>query len=258
MSSNLFQAALRFSGRGWPVMPCRPGEKVPATQNGLKDATTDWGQVIAWWSKVPTCNVAVCTGAEAGFVVLDVDGEEGVESLRALEKEHGALPRTASVVTPSGGQHYYFKHPGGEFRNSAGKLGTGLDIRGDGGYVLAPPSRVKGRPYEVDERAPMAEVPGWLQEASQRHQQPGEAQPTSVWMEIMRHGVQEGGRNHGMASLVGHFLRRYIDLDLTREVAHLVNQMRFKPPLPDWEVNRTVDSVNESELRRREANDANR
>lgn len=254
MSTDLFEGALNMADKGWPVFPCKPGEKAPATANGLKDATTTRRQIIAWWSRYAQCNIGVCTGVESGFVVLDIDGDEGVESLRALEREFAPLPKTLSVVTPSGGQHYYFKHPGGTFRNSAGKVGRNMDVRGDGGYVLVPPSRLKdGSVYEVDERAGIASMPEWLLEVSQRHQQGGESTPTSEWLDIINQGVQEGGRNHAIARLIGHLLRRYVDLELTREIAHLINRSKFKPSLPDFEVNRTVDSVNARELQRREA-----
>lgn len=256
MGAELFETALKLASKGWHVFPCRPGEKVPATPNGLNDATVEWGRIIDWWNKYPQCNVGVCTGAKSGFVVLDIDGDEGVESLRALEREFGPLPTTMTVCTPSGGQHYYFKHPGTEFRNSAGKVGRCIDVRGDGGYVLVPPSRLRGgKGYEVDERAPMAAVPEWLLEVSQRHTRgDAGAQEPSEWLDMMRDGVTEGGRNHAMARLVGHFLRRYIDLELTREVCHLVNRTKFKPALPDHEVDRIVDSLHVRELQRREAN----
>lgn len=256
LGSELFQAALRLAGRGWPVMPCKPGDKAPASQNGLLDATTDWEQIIKWWTQVPQCNVGVATGAAAGFVVLDIDGDDGAISLRNLEGEHGALPKTTSVVTPSGGQHYYFKHPGGDFRNSAGRLGQGIDVRGDGGYVLVPPSAIRGvGTYEVDERVKLAPVPEWLHELSQRHLRTDAGpQAPNEWLDMLRGGVAEGGRNHAMARLAGHFLRRYIDLELTREVLGLINRTKFVPPLPDWEVNRTIDSVFDREQQRRAAN----
>lgn len=257
MGAEMFQAALRLSSKQrWHVFPCRPGEKVPATANGLNDATTEWGQIIDWWNKHPMCNVGVRTGVESGVVVLDIDGDEGFESLRSLEREFGALPKTMTVKTPSGGQHYYFKHPGGEFRNSASKVGRCIDVRGDGGYVLVPPSRLRsGGSYEPDERAPIASVPEWLVEVSQRHtRSDAGAQESSEWLEMIRGGIAEGGRNHAMSRLVGHFLRRYVDVELTREVCHLVNRTKFKPALPDYEVDRTVDSVFARELQRREAN----
>lgn len=254
--SNLFEAAMKYAVRGWPVFPCIPGKKEPATSNGLSAATLDTTQVVKWWTKHPNCNVGVATGVEAGFVVLDIDGDDGFESLLSLTREFGDLPTTASVCTPSGGQHYYFKTPQGGLRNSAGKVGRCIDVRGDGGYVLVPPSQLRGgKAYEPDERATIAEMPEWLLEIATRHtRSDAGAQETSEWMDMIRAGVAEGGRNHAMARLAGHFLRRYIDLELTREVCHLINRAKFKPSLPDYEVDRTVESVYTRELQRREAN----
>jgi hypothetical protein len=102
-------------------------------------------------------------------VVLDVDGEEGFDTLRDLERAYSPLSRTASVRTPNGGEHFHFRHPGGEVPTSAGKIGPGIDIRGENAYVLMPPSiGANGRPYEVDEEAPLADAPRWLVELARR------------------------------------------------------------------------------------------
>ncbi len=175
--------------------------------------------------------------------MLDVDGEEGAASLRALEREHGFLPRTASVVTPRGGSHFYFRHPGVNVPNDAGKLGVGLDVRGENGYIAAPPSvGVNGRRYEPDERAPLAEMPGWLLELLRTPENTIRRAPPSEWIAIVRDGLSEGQRNDGLTRLVGHLLRRYVDVDLVAEIAQLVNS-RCRPPLDAGEVDRIVDSV---------------
>ena len=152
-------AAVAAARRGWLVIPihwprdgqcscgkgsCPSPAKHPLTKNGLKDATTDEAVIQQWWHRYPEANVAIVTGAGSGIVVLDIDPPHGGdESLAALEAEWGRLPETVEVVTGSGGRHIYFKHPGVGIAvpNSAGKLGPGLDVRGDGGYVLIPPSR---------------------------------------------------------------------------------------------------------------------
>ena len=149
----------------------------------------------------PDANVAGRTGRASGLVVVDVDGDEGIASLRDLERRYEPLPITASVVTPSGGQHFYFAHPGGHVPNSASALAAGLDIRGDGGYVLMPPSiGTSGRRYEPDERCPFAPLPGWLAEriaTPENGERP--RTPTSVWVGIVRDGLPEGQRNDGLA-----------------------------------------------------------
>lgn len=143
---NVHDALTYAGGWGWHVLPCRPGAKLPATPHGFHDASDDPDQVLAWWDAMPDANVGVATGEPSGLVVLDVD-PGGLETLAALVAEHGPLPRTLAVHTPRGGLHGYYAHPGVRVPCSAGKLGPAVDVRGDGGYVVAPPSVVGGVPY---------------------------------------------------------------------------------------------------------------
>lgn len=174
------QAALTYAARGWPVFPCHtvgpvgcschapdchsPG-KHPTVGRGLHDATIDRTQIRAWWTRYPDRNVAVRTGHESGLVVIDIDPDHGgIDSLRALVATHGSFPPGPSVRTGSGGWHLYFAHPGLTIRNTAGtRLGAGIDVRGDGGYVIAAPSRHRsGRQYEWhDDTRPLPELPDW-------------------------------------------------------------------------------------------------
>jgi hypothetical protein len=246
----LLEGARRYARQNRPVFPCKPAAKVPLTGRGLLDATTDELVIAGWWQRWPDANVAIKTGRDSRLVVLDVDGEIGSESLGELERVHGELPRTATVVTPGGGQHFYFKHPGLEVRNSAGALAPGLDIRGDGGYVMAPPSiGPAGRRYEPDERAGVAVMPEWLREQATTPGDIPSPAPTTEWLRIV-HGLGAGERNHGLARLTGHLLRRYVDVDLVAELVHLVNG-RCQPPLPTAEVDRILESIAGRELRRR-------
>jgi hypothetical protein len=185
------------------------------------------------------------------LVVLDVDGEEGVASLRALEKKFSALPKTASVVTPRGGQHFYFRHPGVEIRNAVGYPGPGLDIRGDGGYVLAPPSvGPNEKPYEVDEVANLADMPEWLSKLLLTRQSDVSA-IRKDYAEIVKNGVREGERNSQLLSLAGHLWSHEHEPDEVLELVDAVNQARCSPPLPAREVESIVASV--GKMRAREA-----
>jgi Bifunctional DNA primase/polymerase, N-terminal len=142
------RAALAYAQAGWRVFPCIAGEKVPATPHGVKDATTDPAQIRAWWARNPDRNVAIACGAP-GPDVLDIDrhGEaSGFPALRQL-KAAGIVGRVAALVrTPSGGAHLYA--PGSEQGNGSLR-GHHIDFRSAGGYVVAPPSAVGGRPYVV-------------------------------------------------------------------------------------------------------------
>lgn len=159
-----------------------PGSKRPFKgSTGFKDATTDDEAIRAWWAGEPDANIGLATGKNAGFFVLDVDigdGKQGGKTLAALTKPHGDLPKTYTVKTPRGGRHYYFAWPGDRtIRNSEGRLGNGLDIRGDGGYVVAPPSVFDNKPYKVVNGSGLAPAPNWLIELIGSAKESGDAQP---------------------------------------------------------------------------------
>lgn len=158
----LLKAALAYARRGVPVFPCEPGAKRPLTRNGHWDATTDARVIERWWKGWPSANVGVPTGKKSGVVVLDVDVDDGgLESLAKLERAGAPTPKTARARTGGGGIHVFFRYPRGtEIRNSAGLLGAGLDVRGEGGYVVVPPSRTLD-PYVWVDSSPLAEA-SWL------------------------------------------------------------------------------------------------
>lgn len=164
--NSLLDAALSYAARGWAVFPLKPGQKTPATPNGFKDASLDAATITQWWEQMPRANIGIATGASSGLVVLDIDLDEakrvnGYESFAELAPE-GSEQLTLGAVTPRGGTHLYYAHPGHNVQNKAGFL-HGLDIRGDGGYILAPPSVVNGVEYEWTQEllAPSA-LPPWL------------------------------------------------------------------------------------------------
>lgn len=177
MGDQFVDAALDLAARGFAVFPCKPRGKQPATQHGLHDATTDPDRIRAWWAQTPSANVAIATGEISGIVVVDVDTDhDGESTLAALEVEHGPLPVTPRALTGGDGFHHVFAHPGVEVRNTAGKLGPGIDTRGDGGYIVAPPSlHPSGNVYEwliAPGEVDLAPLPGWLLEQLQRRPEP--------------------------------------------------------------------------------------
>ncbi len=179
-SPQLLRAALDYAKRGWLVIPlhtptaqgcscgrvdCASPAKHPRTRNGSKDGSRDPDTIREWWRRWPDANVGIATGPEGGILVLDVDGAQGEQSLVDLAQRGHILPDTYAVRTGRGGQHLYFAWPEGvDVRNSARKIAPGLDIRGVGGLVAAPPSLHKsGRRYEVSESATdPAPCPEWL------------------------------------------------------------------------------------------------
>jgi hypothetical protein len=157
----LHVTAVGYAHLGWAVFPLKPASKVPATRNGCRDATTDVEQVERWWRRADY-NIGIATGTISGLVVVDLDGRRGFDSCCLLQDIHGDLPSTTWCLTGSGGWHAYFTHPGG-LRNSASKVARGIDIRGEGGYVVAPPSiHPDGDLYSWHTRTAPAPLPEWL------------------------------------------------------------------------------------------------
>ena len=161
-------AALAIAVRRIPVFPCDPSSKKPLVPTGFKAATTDVATIGSWWRRWPGAMIGMPTGERSGLVVLDVDRDagkavDGFAALAALEARHGPLPETRTQRTPRGGEHRFFAWPGSRTPNSASKLGPGLDVRGDGGYViLAPSVTANGVAYELTrDIAPIA-APTWL------------------------------------------------------------------------------------------------
>ena len=144
--SALLAAALDYAANRLPVFPCVPNGKLPAIARGFHSATTNPETIKRYW-RAPDRNVGIPTGSVSGFWVLDVDGDNGEANLFALEAEHGRLPPTREVITGGGGRHLWFKYTG-PIQSSVGKIAPGVDVRGDGGYVIVPPSvHVSGREY---------------------------------------------------------------------------------------------------------------
>ncbi len=156
-------AALKLAAMGIHVFPLVANGKTPATLHGYQDASQDAKRVAEMWKHRPGANIGIATGA-SGLVVIDVDAKhdvDGWDSLTAAMDKLGELPGpTRMASTPNGGGHFYFRAPEGvEIRNSAGKLGPGLDVRARGGYVVAAPSVIDGKTYRWDITEPAKVLP---------------------------------------------------------------------------------------------------
>lgn len=193
MTQTPKELALSYIANGIPVFPCRSVDeptdtydddgveivlkaKTPLVSNGFKGASKNLRVTGILWDRNPTAMVGIPTGEQLGAWVLDVDVHKdddgnvinGYETLAALEEKHGPLPTTATARTAGGGEHRYFKYVPG-VRNR-GKLGRGLDVRGSGGYVIAPGSvTADGNEYvwldyDGDGLPPLADAPEWLLE----------------------------------------------------------------------------------------------
>lgn len=250
MTNNpILDAALAYLRRGWSVIPLRPRDKRPMVKwEGYSRARPSEAELRQWFERRPDANLGIVTGVVSGLLVLDVDvGHGGEGSLAELERDHGPLPPTVSAETGGGGRHLYFVHPGGTVGNRAG-LVPGIDVRGDGGYVVAPPSiHPSGRPYRwrpghTPDAVPVAPLPAWLAALllprGERH-----GHPLAYWRRLVVDGVDEGARNSTLASFAGHLLWHGVDPAVALQLLLAWNRVRCRPPLDDDEVARIVDSI---------------
>ena len=257
-----FESALALVREGYPVFPahgitesghctcgnpdCQNPGKHPAIKGWQKAATTDPDQITRWWEQNSEYNPAILTGGS--LAVVDVDGEEGRDSLRRLEAEHGSLPLTRVVLSgrKDGGEHFYYHtNPDEEVKNSAGKLGKHLDTRGIGGYVIGPGARhSSGAFYEWKEGCSPADcrqarLPEWIGRELKDKQTP------EISFENLESGnvIAQGCRNDTLNKL-GFKLR--LAGKTMREIEKTLLQKNKEccvPPLSDSEVLGIVDSI---------------
>ena len=143
--NKLLDAAIEYATKyKWAVFPCSPTSKKPLTPHGCKDAKKSVGAIKAWWKKWPDASIGIATGSVSGLIVIDEDLDEdkglnGYEAVGEWERINGTLPETVQCITGRGGYHLYYQYTGTDIKNRAGIL-DGVDVRGEGGYVIAPPS----------------------------------------------------------------------------------------------------------------------
>lgn len=248
MLSNL-NAALAYAKMGWAVFPCHtPNEngicdcrrpctspgKHPWTMNGLNGATTDPEQIQEWWGTLfVRANIGVATGAKSGFFVIDIDPKHGgVESIKKLAEVHGLFPERAYQRTGGGGWHILFKHPGIRIGNvqAGNKLGAGIDVRGDGGYIVVAPSfHPSGRYYEWgSEYDALPDAPNWLIETLRK------SEPSPTYSSIA--DIPAGRRNNTLISIAGALRRKGLSEGAICAALKVENLGRCVPPLDDKEV----------------------
>jgi hypothetical protein len=170
-----YDAALGYAAtQGWKVFPAVRGEKkshkAAHFSNGARwGATNNAEEIRLDFSRWPNANVGIPCGGENKFFVVEADtlqghNIDGVAGLKELEARHSPLPATRTARSPSGSLHYYFRHPGNgtKIKNSTSAIAKGVDVRGDGGMVVAPPSRRDDGEYVWLNDLPIADAPPWL------------------------------------------------------------------------------------------------
>jgi hypothetical protein len=269
--SELLETALTYAARGWHVFPCWPPDaaacqglepekrgKTPACAHGFSDATIDSNTIRGWWRNTDF-NIGIATGKKSGFFVIDVDGDTGEAELKKLEAQFGALPPTLESITGRGGRHLCFRIDNHPIRNSTSAFAPKVDVRANGGYIIAPPSlHGLGKRYawSVDGADAPVAAPPWVidRTLSARFRSDTSTpapRPLSEWAGIFAGPIAEGTRDNTMATIAGYLLRRNIGAGVTLEIARAVNAVHCQPALPDCDLGRIVDSIAGKEMKRR-------
>jgi hypothetical protein len=231
------------------VIPVLARDKRPAVRwKQYQSRTATEKEVRNWFRQQPDANIGIVTGKVSKLVVIDIDPRHGGgESLASLEYTHARLPNTIEALTGSGGSHLYYVYPGFNMPNRVG-LKPGIDLRGDGGCVVVPPSlHPSGKRYawkrshHPDDIRP-AGMPDWLiklatdQPVSRGHSQ-------EHWRSLVKTGADKGERNNTIASFAGYLLRQGVDPPVALELLRCWNALHCRPPLSDKELGRTVESI---------------
>lgn len=278
MSNSLQQAAATFikpngSRHALSIFPLQVKGKFPAIPKneggkGCLDASKDAAQIEKWWTRFPQANIGIATGKINGIVVIDVDIDpekdiDGNDGLKELEKKLGKLPDTWEAITGRGGRHLYFKYPEGHVvKNSASSIAQGVDVRGDGGYVVAPPSiHQTGKEYmweagSYPHETKLASLPDkWValleSKAGTAKNTHSGAQNTGDRFS-MPDAIPEGQRNKTLFSFAASMRSRCVPAsDIMQQLAQ-ANLEKCKPPLDMGDITRIYNSA----MRYKEGTDA--
>lgn len=239
------------------VFPIYHKTKRPITQNGFHGASNDIEQIKSWWTEHPNAGIGLPTGKINNVIVIDVDiRNQGHISLDRLLDEHEPFPHTVECLTGGGGNHYYFKYDE-RINKSRLKGYEGIDVQGDGKYVVLPPSiHPNGKQYHWEESSKpvvneIADMPSWLVELLSRTHSNGKykPKPASEYIRILQ-GVSHGERNNALMTLIGRLIVR-LDVREAFEIVHIWNESRVNPPLDDDVVTRAFENILRRELEKR-------
>ena len=250
--------ALEYARLGWQVFPCHPTEHHPLVQRGFYAATNDPNVITSWWSRWPDAAIGLRTGETASLFAVDIDPRNGGDvSLALLESEHGPLPETVESQTGGGGRHVLLSWPDQPVPCSVSKIGPGIDVKGDGGYIILPPSDHKsGRKYcwlcdQAPDEHEIVAAPAWLLEmidapASRKTTvlpQYDRQYDSAVGDAVGNEAIPEGYRNKKLASLAGHMRQVGMGEEEIKAALLTINRRRCTPQLEVAEVEKIAASI---------------
>lgn len=243
--------ALYYASLGLAVLPLKPpripGQKKPGkepmTAHGVKDATTDRAVISQWWDNCPDANIGIATGSRSGgLVVIDLDIDEdrglnGYEVLREWQQEHGEFPETWQSITGRGGYHLFYRDAARNSNRAA--LYEGVDIRGENGYVVAPPSvHENGRLYEWEQGPGDLQIAQVNDKVAEFMLGPLPEQKAQGFQEPET--ILEGQRVSALVKLIGSQRAKGLSTEAIRAAVKAENEARCIPPLTDQELEKEV------------------
>lgn len=249
--NKLLEAALDYQSKGWSIVPLAPGEKYPCVPwTHLHKEAASKEQVCEWWDKYPNANVGIVTGAVSNMVVVDIDIKNGKAQTPPADILK-VYPTDLISRTGGGGFHLFYEFPEGEpVGNKVGVM-PGVDIRADGGLVVAPPSiHSSGRRYVWAQEGPTGPTPLPLLKTGNSKSKSQDSSPN--WVSSLLNGVSSGGRNDACARLAGYFAKKEIPIDIVKTML-LDWDTRNSPPLGSEEVEQTIASVYNGHISRKSA-----
>ena len=246
--NKLLDAAIEYATKyKWAVFPCSPTSKKPLTPHGCKDAKKSVGAIKAWWERWPDASIGIATGSVSGLVVIDEDLDEdkglnGYEAVTDWERINGRLPATVQCITGRGGYHLYYQYDGTDIKNRAGIL-DGVDVRGEGGYVIAPPSmHPNGTEYQWED-AP-DEVDLAPIDATVRRFLFGENEKTRATADFkLPDRIQSGERNDTLFRLACSMQSQGLPDAAIMAALEQTNQTACDEPVSDAELTTIVESA---------------
>jgi uncharacterized protein YndB with AHSA1/START domain len=243
---TMLNSALQYASMGWQVFPLAQGAKVPREgSRGLHDATTDHQQINEWWGADPTANVGIRTGIASGLTVIDVDGETGTQSM--LKVKHLFPHDPTRVIKTPKGHHLYFKY--NPLWNTKVKILDGVDVRSEGGYVVAPPSIVGDKQYFVHQDRditpillPVSPDDLVMVKSTEVKQEKIDVADRPAWVVEAMQGVGEGARDATATSLAGFFHSRGLPKDIIKAILTPFAE-NCTPPFSFQDLEAKIDSV---------------
>lgn len=244
MNNTFLDAAIEYAGKGMAVFPLKPKDKKPLTAHGVKDATTDFDKITKWWKRNPNANIGIACGqVSGGLLVIDLDerenGVSGFDSLHEWESINGELPETARTITGKGGSHILYRVDHKE--NNRVDLLDGVDVRSDGGYIVAPPSiHPNGNRYEWEydpEEYDIAEANETVMQLL------SVGKKVEVDNFTMPDKVGKGSRNDTMYKLACSFQAKNLPDSVIRASMSAANNEMCEPPLSDDELDKIIQSA---------------